>query len=637
MTESTLFVRRLVIIYKGKSVYDERFHDGINVIRGDHSVGKTTILELLFYALGGEIKENQWLYPADQCDVIFCEVELNKIAFTLKRDISKGKIPPISIRQGRYGEKPLAESGWKTYGSRRSESENKMSFSQQIFELLGWDTHKTEDYANLTMHQILRFLYVDQETASTKIFRAEDNPRGDSEGIRTAIAEFLLGLDNLDTHKLRQDLIISEREFDRIFSDLAAMYRVLGEDAMLTPELLQKQINDNVKEIISLSELPLVVQSDDESATVNNLLYKRAEASSALLNKQLQNFRQELFSTEGELVDCLMFEESLNFRKKALLESKTAYDAIGIVKYSRCPCCLEAIIEDDSTSCHLCRTPNKDVARVNNYMELLNQLDFQIQNNRKVFDDYREHETGLRNSIEIAEINLRKSQAELSSLAKRTSTISPKLIENSRRIGYLESQNAGAEKKIRIIQELNSNQQKKVSLAGRISDLREQLAAAQASNLHRRQDIYFGLSENVVSILSKDHREDGNPYEEEFDNPNIGDIEIDFSKDRMLVNERVKFSGSSNYIKKNALHISALIESIERKSYRLPRFLMLDAIENGGMREFRSQLFQKSIFDVFKGQNNFQLILCTSMVLSEFDNEEYGVGPFYNNNVLQID
>ena len=53
MGDSTLFVERLVVIKSGGSVYDERFHRGINVIRGDHSVGKTTILELLFYVLGG--------------------------------------------------------------------------------------------------------------------------------------------------------------------------------------------------------------------------------------------------------------------------------------------------------------------------------------------------------------------------------------------------------------------------------------------------------------------------------------------------------------------------------------------------------------------------------------------------------
>lgn len=73
MIKSTLSIERFIVKKSGFSVYDEKFHRGINVIRGDHSVGKTTILELIFYILGGEIKDNQWLYPADKCDYVCCQ------------------------------------------------------------------------------------------------------------------------------------------------------------------------------------------------------------------------------------------------------------------------------------------------------------------------------------------------------------------------------------------------------------------------------------------------------------------------------------------------------------------------------------------------------------------------------------
>ncbi|HKS13054.1 MAG TPA: hypothetical protein VJS90_08425 [Pseudomonas sp.] len=636
MTKSTMFIRRLIIAYRGGRVYDERFHEGINVIRGDHSVGKTTILELLFYALGGEIKENQWLHPADKCDIIFCELSINGNIFTLRRNILKGRVPPISIREGVYDDESKGSEAWKTYGSRRNESDGKMSFSQQMFELLGWDSHKTDDYANLTMHQILRFLYVDQETASTKIFRTEDNPRADSEGIRTAIAEFLLGLDNLDTHKLRQDLVLAEREFERIHADLIAMYRVLGDESNLTPELLNQIIGENIKEIIRLSNEPPITLSSDAALRENSERYKMLESVVANYDKQLQRFRQELFLLEGEIADCHMFEESLLFRKKALLESKAAYAAIGTVNYTRCPCCLETVAEPLDGYCHLCKVPSKDSSGSNNYMELLNQLDFQIENNKKVQDDYIEHRMGLLSSIEIAQISMQKSQVELTALAKQAGTVSAELVSNSRKIGYLESQNAVAERKISVINELNRNQNKKVQLSSVISDLRERLIAAHAGNKKRRENIYFGLCENIVSILGEERRVDGKSYEEDFEQANVEDIEIDFAKDRMLVNGRVKFSGSSNYVKKNALNVSALIESIENKDYRLPRFMMLDAIENGGMTEYRSRLFQKTLVDLFKGRTDFQLIYCTSMVLDELNNDEYGVGPFYSENVLNI-
>lgn len=636
MDKSTLLIERLVIIKSGLHVYDELFHKGVNVIRGDHSVGKTTILEMLFYVLGGEIKENQWLYPADKCDDIYCQLRINKNIFTIKRKIEKGTIPPILIRSGAYDEDEENVETWKSYGSRRNDSENKMSFSQQFFELLGWDNHKSDDYANLTMHQIMRFLYVDQETASTKIFRAEDNLRGDSEGIRTAIAEFLLGLDNLDTHKLRQQLISAEREYDKVASDLSAMYRVLGGDSALTLNVLEANIVSNIDEIIDLQNIPKEIAEVDELEKTRAAQYRVVEKEVELFGRQIQSFKEALISVNGEIMDCELYDDSLQFRKKSLLESKASYDAIGLVKYKNCPCCLQKITEEKDDVCHLCHAPLTEEKHTDNYMEILTGLDFQLNSNKKVFDDYKEHRNGVESAIRIAEAQLEGAQSELTSVAKTVDLNSYRDLENSKRIGYLESENENIQKKIEIIRELDNNKAKKVELIGKIAELKEKIVAAHSSNKNRREKVYGGLCEKMISIVQKDKRDNGKPYEEVFSDSRSTDIEIDFAKDRTLIDGRVKFSGSSNYIKKNAFHLSALLESLDDPNYRLPGLLMLDAIENGGMKEFRSHNFQKILVDCFKDREDFQIIFCTSMVLDDLNNSSFGVGPYYEGNVLQL-
>ncbi|MHC5351203.1 hypothetical protein [Metapseudomonas furukawaii] len=638
MGNSTLFIERLVVSKSGGSVYDERFHRGINVIRGDHSVGKTTILELLFYVLGGEIKENQWLYPADKCDCVICQLSINGKTFTIKRDIEKGKVPPISIRSGALESDGAEFEAWGSYGSRRGEE--RMSFSQKFFELLGWEGHKTEDYANLTMHQILRFLYVDQETASTKIFRAEDNPRADSEGTRLAIAEFLLGLDNLDTHQMRQELLIAEREFERVSSDLLAMYRILGEDSSVTLQSLQQSIANNVGEIVKLREAPPDADASSDVKAFRDVAYKKIRSDVELFNKQLQRFHEDLLSVSGEIVDCELFDRSLKQRRKALLDSRVAHDSIGFLRYSQCPCCLNAIKEAEKPSseevCHLCKSPVAQVEQVSNYMELLNELDFQINSNSRVLQDLLEHKLGIEAAISVASMNLANAQSKLSEMAGLFDLASHSALERAKRIGFLESENSNYEKKIRIVTDLDNHKLKKLDLNADIARLKELLLAANAANKSRRNSVYAGLAENVVSILRSERRVNGNPYEEEFSEATISGVEIDFAKDRMLINGRVKFSGSSNYVKKNSLPLSALLESLDDENYRLPRFLMVDAIENGGMKEFRSHNFQRALIKLFEGRKDFQLIFCTSMVLDELDNADYGVGPFYQGNVLQI-
>ncbi|HCF1530883.1 AAA family ATPase [Pseudomonas aeruginosa] len=639
MPKTFFMVERLVVRKGGGHVYDELFHPGINVIRGDHSVGKTTILELLFYVLGGEIKSNQWLYPADRCDDVVCQLRINKNIFTIRREIEKDRVPPISMRSGAFDDPDVDSEPWGVYGPRRNESDSKMSFSQKFFELLGWENHKTEDYANLTMHQILRLLYVDQETASTKIFRAEDNPRGDSDGIRTAIAEFLLGLDNLDTHQLRQELLIAEREFERISADLQAMYRVLGDESSTTLSSLQSYILANYQEIERLRSIPPERSPDVPVDIERDAKYQRISSDINLYNSQLQRFQADLLAINGEIVDCQLFDESLKSRKKALLESKAAYDAIGLVEYERCPCCLsplDPVDAEDEEVCHLCRNKGEKAKNVSNYMEILNELDFQINSNRKVQADYVEHRAGLQSTIEVTKMKLSAAQGELATIAGMFDLVSQQALERAQRIGFLESENVSYEKKIKIIQELDNFKLRKVDLSADIFRLRELIAAATEANKGRRQKVKLGIAENVVSILHRDRRTNGKPYEEEFDESEPSGIEIDFARDRMLINGRMKFSGSSNYVKKNSLNISALMESLDDDGYRWPRFLMIDAIENGGMKEFRSHAFQRIIIDCFKGRSDFQLIFCTSMVINELNNDIYGVGPFYTDNVLQI-
>jgi hypothetical protein len=55
--EPTLVVTRMVVERIDRAVYDERFHEGVNIIRGENSSGKSTILNFIFYGLGGDLSD----------------------------------------------------------------------------------------------------------------------------------------------------------------------------------------------------------------------------------------------------------------------------------------------------------------------------------------------------------------------------------------------------------------------------------------------------------------------------------------------------------------------------------------------------------------------------------------------------
>lgn len=68
--------------------------------------------------------------------------------------------------------------GWLDYGSRRSNE--RLSFSEMMFELFDWGQYKSDSHQNLTMHQIMRLIYLSQSSDSNRIFRKEST-RSDNE------------------------------------------------------------------------------------------------------------------------------------------------------------------------------------------------------------------------------------------------------------------------------------------------------------------------------------------------------------------------------------------------------------------------------------------------------------------------
>lgn len=53
--DPTLRLARFVVLKGDSRAYDEDFHAGVNIIRGDNGGGKSTVADLIFFGLGGEV------------------------------------------------------------------------------------------------------------------------------------------------------------------------------------------------------------------------------------------------------------------------------------------------------------------------------------------------------------------------------------------------------------------------------------------------------------------------------------------------------------------------------------------------------------------------------------------------------
>src|SRR5690606_28156960 len=166
MMRNNLFLNRLCIYTENREIaYDEKFHKGVNIIRGDNSSGKSTITHFIFFVLGGAF--NDFVPEARLCSQVIAEVEMNGATFTIKRDIVKDEKRNISTQAPLYffwgnmdeSLNPPVDKSWQKFGYKTTE--NRKSFSNVIFDNLDLPIVKGD--SNITFHQILRLLYIDQE------------------------------------------------------------------------------------------------------------------------------------------------------------------------------------------------------------------------------------------------------------------------------------------------------------------------------------------------------------------------------------------------------------------------------------------------------------------------------------------
>lgn len=217
MMQDSLFLQRLrIVTLENKIAYDEQFHKGVNIIRGQNSSGKSTIIRFIFFALGGSYSE--FVPEALKCRYVMAEVCINEgTVVTLKRYLDVNveqrvnSKSPMYIYYGTLDESlnDKKKDVWQKFGY--NTSSERRSFSNILFEMLGLPEVKSD--SNITMHQILRLVYLDQESPTDSLFYFE---RFDKELTRETVAEVLLGVYDEDFVQSKIGTAVSTRRTKRI-------------------------------------------------------------------------------------------------------------------------------------------------------------------------------------------------------------------------------------------------------------------------------------------------------------------------------------------------------------------------------------------------------------------------------------
>ncbi|WP_318470140.1 ATP-binding protein [Photobacterium leiognathi] len=629
MSSSKLFINRFAVYAFGRYVYDQKFHLGVNIIRGENGTGKSTIMDLLNYVLGAETTD--WTEEQLKCEYVISELSLNGYIVTLKRNITTTGQERVLLFDGDMDKAQSSEFGWEKFPMRRNKEVH--SFSQHIFELLNLPLHQTDDSKNLTMHQILRLMYVDQLSATNKLLK--EDTKYDNVTTRRAIGEYLLGIDTLEAYNLRQELISANRSFDKVNAELNAIYRMFGHDeSLININTLNEEIykiKEKIKKIKQKRDEVKITPVEDVSESVAERIEFLVN-NITLLSDELEKIKSDRDSVYVELRETSAFLKSLEYRKQSLSKSKITNSSLGSISFKYCPSCLEPINENHDSFCCLCKSPQKNIGDKDYaYSQIFNELNFQIKESHKIIEKFTQEMDVFDSRIPLINQRLSSLKEELNIINISNDDKDAILQQLSTNIGFCYSEVLSLEGKREQVSKVELLKLEKRKIQECIISIQEQLEEVSVKQENRYISVYDSIELKAKELLMLD-----GGYEIAFDKPE--DVIFDFSKDKMFVNGRSKFSASSMVVLKNSVRFSIFYHASDDKYARLPNLILMDNIEDKGMQEERSQNFQRNMVNVCETiSDDYQLIYTTSMIAKELEGTTMCVGPFYPKGTHTLD
>ncbi|WP_457790702.1 AAA family ATPase [Pseudomonas sp. PL-6] len=623
--EPVLIVRRLVVVKGAKPVYDERLHPGVNVIRGENASGKSTILNFIYYGLGGGLTD--WSTAALLCSRVYLEVELNGMVVTLARDISEAAGSPMDIFSGTY-ELSLEQSAnaWSRYPYRRSLTTE--SFSQALFRLLGMPDVSLEASGSITMHQVLRLLYADQLSPVDEIFRFEKFEQKDT---RDTIGRLLCGAYTNELYENNQSLKSLRKEFDKIDAQLRSLFVVLGraEQEVATTDWLSVEREELLKqkrqvelEADALERKMTSISSDPIS------MKEQAECYDLVRQKQVEiaKTKQAIHSLTLDIADSDAFVNGLKEKVNNLRDSAIVARNLEEIKFHSCPACFSILDSEEESityACHLCKTPYSSEQTAARIAGLVNESAVQIKQSEVLQGRRREKLLKLEGDLESLGKEWKASAQKLSSIIGRPSTENQQLLrELQHKLGYIDRVIEDLDQKSKMAGVISTLSQRKTELQLMITSLDEENLGLRRAQQDRLNRAYLLISEEVKHLLHNDLRR-----QDSFENAK--GLSFSFEKNRLTVDGESYFSASSRAILKSSFFAGLTAAASEEEFFKHPRFCMIDTLENMGVEEVRSQNFQRLLVNrSAKLKAKHQIIYATAMIDPILDNASYTVGRY---------
>jgi hypothetical protein len=348
-TSPFLIIIRLIIQGTIKQ-YEARFEEGLNLVWGDMDSGKSSILNLIDYCLGG--KNDSLLYGEMRANgrIANLEVNLNGKIFTFERDILSAS-SPIRIYSGFFEDRSLnfplivtastsdevAPDGWISDFILDNLGIARVSIKESRFR-------ENANSDRLSFRDLMKLMYLKQTRVGSDALLNYQSPTVFTKNVE--IQKFVFNIYDDQLTSLQQELSREISEYNELYKNERFIKKFLNDVKIDVNgfENIKEEAADHQEKIKSLDEISKELKED----------FVISQDIGATISKAIKGIRVEIFTIDNRLkeitsqyVNYAKLSNTYRFDMDALKISKISREIISTNRPNNddipCPLCQSKI------------------------------------------------------------------------------------------------------------------------------------------------------------------------------------------------------------------------------------------------------------------------------------------------------
>lgn len=475
--------------------YEWKFKDGVNIIVGPVGVGKTSLLELIHWGLGGKAQLSGAVEKVGR--QLALTVQIGQQRFMLFRGIQRRKnqiavhdIDGAPITVLRVGQPAEANSISKFLLDELKIPAVRVPRSRR---------NPAGKHTTISFNDVYGYMYLPQTEIDRSTVNHLDGVRDPK---RRSTFEVIYGLIDAEMAKLQVDIGNLSDEISKARSSIVEIEQFV--DALELPpvEKLEERLRSSER-VLSLRERELAeVRERMRGAGQAGSARRRAEDLAAELNGAISD--RGAATTQREELERLSAQIALD--EQRTVRSMMAGTELAAIEYRTCPRCLQDIHPQatPSETCVLCQQPEPESLTTVTLEDELDRLRGQRHESEVLIDAARDQEASL--EARVAELEALLATARTAADHEAEAAVAPfvdQVGKLSTEIGELRARLNADQDGLRLHQELEKRRvqlQKLVDRQAMLGARLEEEKARQQQALARVEELSVAFDDILQSL-----------------------------------------------------------------------------------------------------------------------------------------